>query len=102
MYRYWISSEAKSKLANLDNALDKYGEILSTQSEILSESSRISGVKNWVGFIFRVKNDLIPKIDKFCDKRDQVMKLKKVQFDEESWQLKIEPVLSMLKTIDFE
>ena len=86
----------------MDNALEEYGEILSSQSEILSESSRISGAKNWVGFIFRVKNDLIPKIDAFCDKRDQVMKLKKVQFDENSWQLKIEPVLSLLKTIDFE
>ncbi|CBY41763.1 unnamed protein product [Oikopleura dioica] len=94
-----IDNEAKSKLANLDNALEKYGEILSSQSEILTESSRISGAKNWVGFIFRVKNDLIPKIDNFCDKRDQVMNLKKVQFEEDSWRLNVEPVLSMINKI---
>ncbi|CAG5110031.1 Oidioi.mRNA.OKI2018_I69.chr2.g4482.t1.cds [Oikopleura dioica] len=97
-----IDNEAKSKLTNLDNNLEQYGEILSSQTEILTESSRISGAKNWVGFIFRVKNDLIPKIDKFCDRREQVMTLKKVPFNEDSWKLNVEPVLSLINKIDFE
>ena len=32
---------------------------------------RVFGAVNWVGFIDRARDDMIPKIQKFCDRRDK-------------------------------
>jgi len=83
--------------------LGQYGDILSEQSAIASESMRVLSAKNWVGFIKRSRDDLIPKISNFCNRRDLIMELKLPDSisNFEKWNLETENETKELLVIGF-
>ena len=87
----------------LDNHLVKYGEVLNDQSELTSESMRVLSAQNWVGFIKRAHDDLIPKIVKFCQHREDVMKITLPENikDFEKWNFSPERETEELKNFNF-
>ena len=53
-----------------DKYLDACGAILHEQTDVTTEAMRVLGAKNWVGFIERARDEMTPKVKKFCDQRD--------------------------------
>ena len=80
------------------------GNILAEQSEIASESMRVLSAQNWVGFILRAKNDLIPKISDFCKRRDQIknVKIDTQDKDLKKWEFGVEQEYRELKKMNFD
>ena len=65
----------KDRIVQMDEYLEKCGDILLEQTEIAHEACRVMGAKNWVGFIARARDEMGPKIKNFCDRRDEFTKL---------------------------
>ena len=91
-------------MVKLDNHLVVSGNILAEQSEIASESMRVLSAQNWVGFILRAKNDLIPKISDFCKRRDQMknVKIDTQDTDLKKWEFGVEKEYRELKKMNFD
>ena len=96
--------EQSSTLVKLDNHLVASGSILAEQSEIASESMRVLSAQNWVGFILRAKNDLIPKISDFCKRRDQIknVKMDRQDIDLKKWEFEVEAEYRELRNMNFD
>ena len=96
--------EQRSTLIKLDNHLVVSGNILAEQSEIASESMRVLSAQNWVGFILRAKNDLIPKISDFCKRRDQIknVKIDTQDIDLKKWEFGVEQEYREIRNMNFD
>ena len=91
-------------MVKLDNHLVVSGNILAEQSEIASESMRVLSAQNWVGFILRAKNDLIPKISDFCKRRDQIknVKIDTQDTDSKKWEFGVEQEYREIRNMNFD
>ena len=96
-------SETKTSLVQIDSHLDQYGNILSEQSAMISESMIVLSAQNWVGFIKRSRDDLIPKISTFCQRREAIQQLHLPdsisKFDK--WDIDVEHERKEIKIMDF-